>query len=65
MYVCILDAASEISMRQNIKTKPDVFLRAIEPYRNDVVVCTECMFSWYWLTDLFADEAEGAVKPIV
>ncbi len=56
MYVCILDATGEIVLHRNMKTKPDVFLRAIEPYRDDVVVCCECMFSWYWLADLCADE---------
>jgi transposase len=56
MYVCILDHAGEIVLHQNMKTKPDVFLRAIEPYRNDIAVCSECMFSWYWLADLCTDE---------
>jgi transposase len=26
------------------------------PYRDDLVVCVECMFTWYWLADLCAHE---------
>ena len=33
---------------------PEDFLKAIEPYREDIVVCVECMFTWYWLADLCA-----------
>ena len=56
MYVCILDQTGKIVLHRNMKTEPDVFLNAIEPYREDIAVCSECMFSWYWLADLCADE---------
>lgn len=56
MYVCILDATGEAVVHKNIPTKPKSFLRLIKPYRNDLVVGCECMFSWYWLADLCADE---------
>jgi transposase len=39
-----------------MKTDPEAFLRAIAPYRPDIVVAVECMFTWYWLADLCADE---------
>ena len=39
-----------------MRTNPEVFLRAIKPYREDIVVSAECMFSWYWLADLCAEE---------
>lgn len=54
MYLCILDKDGVIRLHRNIQTKPDLFLKAIEPFREDVVVCVECMFSWYWLADLCA-----------
>lgn len=54
MYLCILDKEGAIRLHRNIKTKPDLFLKAIEPFREDIVVCVECMFSWYWLADLCA-----------
>jgi transposase len=33
------------------------FLKLIGPYRDDIVVGVECIFSWYWLADLC--QAEG------
>lgn len=56
MYVCILDSAGEIVLHKNIPTSPKTFLRLIKPYRSGLVVGCECMFSWYWLADLCADE---------
>ena len=56
MYLCILDQEGEVVLHRNIKTKPDPFLRAIKPYRDDIVVCAECMFTWYWLADLCVDQ---------
>jgi len=35
---------------------PDPFLKTIAPYREDLVVCVECIFTWYWLADLCARE---------
>lgn len=49
MYVCILDATGQIVVHKNIPTRPKVFLRLIKPYREQLVVGCECMFSWYWL----------------
>ena len=56
MYVCILDEAGEIMVHRNIKTDKEVFLKVIEPYREDIVVCVECMFTWYWIADLCGEE---------
>jgi transposase len=56
MYVCILDQSGEILVHRNMKTDPDTFLKAIAPYRQGMVVAVECMFTWYWLADLCADE---------
>ena len=56
MYLCILNQEGEILLHRNIKTEPATFLATIAPYRDDLVVCAECMFSWYWLADLCAEE---------
>src|SRR5574342_1167190 len=55
-YVCILDQSGEILVHRNMKTDPDTFLKAVAPYRQGIVVAVECMFTWYWLADLWADE---------
>jgi transposase len=54
MSVCILDQAGEILLHPNMKASPEAFLRTITPYRADIVVAVECIFTWYWLADLCA-----------
>ena len=56
MYVCILNQAGETLLHRNMKTTPEACLNVIAPYRPDIVVAVECMFTWYWLADLCADE---------
>ena len=56
MYVCVLDAAGEIRLQRNLRSTPEAFLEAIAPFREDVVVAVECIFTWYWLADLCAAE---------
>jgi len=48
MYVCILDPQGEVLLRRNLRACPETFLKAVEPYRQDLVVAVECIFSWYW-----------------
>src|SRR5712664_4582001 len=56
MYLCILNQDGEILMHRNMPAGTDAFLKAIAPYREDLVVCVECIFTWYWLADLCARE---------
>ena len=57
MYVCIIDDKGEIKEHRNMKTDRDLFLKIIAPFREDIVVAVECIFTWYWLADLC--NAEG------
>jgi transposase len=57
MYLCIVNRDGEILLHRNMPAGPDPFLKAITPYREDLVVCVECIFTWYWLADLCAREA--------
>ena len=52
MYLCILDQEGHVLLHKNIRCTPDDFLRAVEPFRDDLVVAVECIFTWYWLADL-------------
>ncbi len=52
MYICILDQKGEIKLHKNIKTDRDVFLKTIKPYKKNIVIAVECMFTWYWIADL-------------
>ena len=57
MYVCILDAAGQVLVHRNMPSTPAAFLEVVAPYRDDLVVAAEGMFTWYWLADLCAAEA--------
>jgi transposase len=54
MYVCILNQAGDILLHRDRKASPEPFLQAIAPYREDIVVAVECLFTGYWLADLCA-----------
>ncbi len=56
MYLCILSHEGEILLHKNIPAEPAAFLRAIDPYRNELVVGVECIFTWYWIADLCQKE---------
>ena len=56
MSLCILNRDGEILVHRNMSAGSEPFLKAIAPYREDVVVCVECIFTWYWLADLCARE---------
>jgi expansin (peptidoglycan-binding protein) len=46
MYVCILNQSGTILVHKNLPTRPEAFLRVIAPYREDMVVGVECLFTW-------------------
>jgi transposase len=56
MDVCVLDQNGAKLVHKNLPTTPAAFLRVIAPYREDVGVGVECMFTWYWLADLCEKE---------
>ena len=56
MYVCILSQSGEVLVHRNMQTDPDTFLHVVAPYRQGLVVAVACLFTWYWLADLCADE---------
>lgn len=56
MYLCVLNQDGEILLHRNMPAGPETFLKAITPYRDDMVVAVECIFTWYWLADLCAQE---------
>jgi transposase len=56
MYLCILNQEGTIVLHRDIRTDPEVFLKTVETYREDIVVAVECIFTWYWIADLCAQE---------
>jgi transposase len=56
MYLCILERDGQVLLHRDIRAEPTAFLEAVEPYRDDLVVAVECIFTWYWLADLCAEQ---------
>ena len=56
MYICLLDRDGQVLVHKNLPSNPEAFLEAIAPYRDDLVVAAECIFTGYWLADLCAAE---------
>jgi transposase len=54
--LCVLNQEGEILRHRHMQAGPAPFLKAIAPYRDDLVVGVECMFTWSWLADLCAQE---------
>ena len=55
LYVCILDDTGQSIIHKQINATPEVLLKLIQPYQDDLVIGVECMFSWYWIADFCAD----------
>ena len=63
MYVCILEHDSgDVLLHRNLRCDPELFLETVAPYRDGLVVATECIFCWYWLADLCV--REGIAFPL-
>ena len=45
MYVCILNQKGDVLLHRNMPNDPELFLKLIRPFRSDIVVCSECIFS--------------------
>ena len=54
--LCILDEHGHIVREANITATPASLLDALAPFRGGLVVGCECMFAWYWVADLCAEE---------
>src|SRR6478672_4452173 len=55
VFTHVLDHKGKTVFEQDLPADPQAFLRAIKPFRKDLVVGCECMFAWYWLADLCED----------
>jgi len=55
MYLCIQDKEGKVLLHRNLPCDRQIFLGAIEPFREELVVASECIFNWYWLADLCAE----------
>jgi transposase len=70
MYLCVLDTTGQTLLHRDYPADARAFLDAVAPYRESpgspgsspsgtpsaLVVAVECMFAWYWLADLCAEQ---------
>jgi len=56
LYLCILDQAGTKLVHRKLACDREELLRVLRPYRKDLAVAVECLFCWYWVADLCAEE---------
>src|SRR4051812_13567648 len=56
LTLCILDARGAVVFHDTLAASPQAVLGAVAPFRDGLAVACECMFAWYWLADLCAQE---------
>jgi transposase len=57
MFTHVLDHQGKTVFERDLPAEPEVFLEAVKPFRDGLVVGAECMFAWYWLADLCEDHS--------
>jgi hypothetical protein len=62
MYVCIRDQAGETLVHRHMQATPEARLKAIAPYRDQLVIAAECRLTWSWLADLCAEHSLPCVR---
>ena len=56
MSVCSLNQAGETLLHRHMQATREALLKAIAPYRDQIVMEAEWMVTWDWLADLCADQ---------
>jgi hypothetical protein len=56
LYVCILSQDGEMVLHRTRPARPDAWLKAMAPYRDDIGIAIAGLLTWYWLAALCADQ---------
>jgi len=56
LHLCVLDHTGTVVCDKNLPARPETLLKALAPFRDDLVLAAECMFAWYWVADRCALE---------
>jgi transposase len=51
LFLSVLDRDGQECFARNLAAAPAPFLKAVQPFREGLVVGCECMHCWYWLAD--------------
>jgi transposase len=57
LFLAVLDRDGRTRFGRNLPAAPEPFLRAVEPFRDGLLVGCECVHPWYWLADTCRDHA--------
>jgi transposase len=57
LYLVVLDRDGQTRLGRNLPAHPEPFLRAVQPFRDGLLVACECVHPWYWLADTCRDHA--------
>src|SRR5262245_65101024 len=60
LYLVVLDRDGQVRFGRNLPAAPEPFLRAVEPFRDGLLVACECVHAWYWLADTCRTGAKHA-----
>src|SRR5919199_2337779 len=55
LYLVVLDRDGQTRFGRNLPAAPEPFLRAVQPFRDGLLVACECVPPWYWLADTCRD----------
>src|SRR5687767_9386831 len=55
LYVVVLDTEGQTRFGRNLAAQPEPFLRAVQPFRDGLLVACECVHPRYWLADTCRD----------
>ncbi|HZN65506.1 MAG TPA: IS110 family transposase [Tepidisphaeraceae bacterium] len=55
LFLAVLDRDGQTRFSRNLAAAPEPFLRAVQPFRDGLVVGCECLHCWYWLADACRD----------
>jgi transposase len=51
LYLVVLDHDGQTCFGRNLPAQPEPFLRAVQPFREGLLVACECVHPWSWLAD--------------
>jgi hypothetical protein len=64
-YVCVLDRDGKVLAHRNLPASPEAFLEAIAPFREQLVVAVECIFTCWAASEKQAPRARRQEQPPV
>lgn len=51
MYICVIDSQGKKVYHKNMAADPGHLKSALDPFKPDLIVGVECVFTWYWMAD--------------